>query len=171
MALATGLDALHGAGILHCDLKPSNIGFHDNSPKLLDFGVARLLLHADAHHGMADSIADTVGDWSRTALVGTPLYMSPERLNGRIPDVRSDLWSLAMSLLEAMIGAYPFRFTTVDQCVERLRQGTPHMSDRVSALPPDVLNWFATALHPDIDLRPQRAIGAVETLTALAARH
>jgi hypothetical protein len=76
-----------------------------------------------------------------------------------------------MSLLEAMIGAYPFRFTTVDQCVERLRQGTPHMSDRVSALPPDVLNWFSTALHPNVDLRPQRAIGAVETLTALAARY
>jgi hypothetical protein len=171
VALAAGLDALHGAGILHCDLKPSNIGFHDNSPKLLDFGVARLLLHADAHHGMADGSADIVGDWSWTALVGTPLYMSPERLNGRIPDVRSDLWSLAMSLLEAMIGAYPFRFTTVDQCVERLRQGTPHMSDRVSALPPDVLNWFSTALHPNVDLRPQRAIGAVETLTALAARY
>lgn len=92
----------HGAGVLHRDLKPDNIFLLAGAgngcfAKVLDFGVARL-------DGSPDS-----RDTRRGLVFGTPLYMSPEQMEGRDIDARSDLYSLALILFELLAGRPPFR--------------------------------------------------------------
>ena len=98
---ALGLDALHDAGIVHRDVKPSNffvLASRDDSlhVKLIDLGIAR----------GAGEAALTVEGWA----VGTPAYMSPEQARGE-HDVspRSDLFSLGVVLFELLAGRRPFR--------------------------------------------------------------
>ena len=101
--LAGALAALHAAGYLHGDVKPSNIGFTaDGSPKLLDFGLAR---------GPND--AGVAG--------GTLRYMSPEVLDGRPSDEADDVWSLCVVLYEMVSGKHPFAGGGVDDVVDRIR--------------------------------------------------
>ena len=89
-ALAEALAALHAAGSLHGDVKPSNIGFtSDGSPKLLDFGLSR-------------EMDDT------TLAGGTLHYSSPEVLSGRPADEADDVWSLCVVLYEMVTGRRPF---------------------------------------------------------------
>lgn len=91
--VARALEAAHGHGVVHCDLKPENIVVdRDGSPKVLDFGIARLI-----EGGLAPG-----------ALVGTPPYMSPEQLRGEPLDHRTDLWSAGVILFEMRTGTLPF---------------------------------------------------------------
>jgi serine/threonine protein kinase/tetratricopeptide (TPR) repeat protein len=92
--IANGLAKAHEYGVIHRDVKPSNIMLlADGTVKILDFGVARL---ADA---------DVMSE-ERTA-VGTAAYMSPEQARGDSVDFRSDIWSLAVVLYEMIAGARP----------------------------------------------------------------
>lgn len=92
------LAATHGVGVLHRDVKPSNVmivrGVQGELSKLLDFGVAALPKGA-ADPAMADM------------LVGTPEYMSPEQVRGDAMDARSDLYSLGIALFECLHGEVP----------------------------------------------------------------
>ena len=88
--LSDALAALHAAGYLHGDVKPSNVGFTSGgSPKLLDFGLAR-----------AANDTATIG--------GTLAYQSPEALSGRAADEADDVWSLCVVLHETASGEHPF---------------------------------------------------------------
>ncbi len=103
-ALADALAALHETGYLHGDVKPSNIGFTAaGSPKLLDFGLARL----------SDDAAPLAG--------GTVSYLSPEVLSGRPADEGNDLWSLCVVLYEMVSGRHPFAGVGVDEVIDRIR--------------------------------------------------
>jgi serine/threonine protein kinase len=104
---ASALERLHELGIIHRDIKPGNIYFaHEGdaaSIKLLDFGVAKLI------QGPEDSArAKAISELP----MGTPLYMSPERIRGEVGDHRSDLWSLSIVLFEACTGRTPFGDTS-----------------------------------------------------------
>jgi eukaryotic-like serine/threonine-protein kinase len=96
-----GLGAAHNKGIVHRDVKPSNIFLaHDESgnlqPKLLDFGIAR---------GLADKQRITVAG----LVCGTPDYMSPEQARGSNDvDLRSDIWSMCATLYELVTDRVPF---------------------------------------------------------------
>ena len=102
--LGDALGALHRAGYLHGDVKPSNIGFtSDGSPKLLDFGMAR-----------ETNDAATFG--------GTLRYMSPEVLAGRPAEESDDVWSLCVVLHEAVSGQHPFTGGAADDVRDRIRR-------------------------------------------------
>ena len=103
-SLADALAALHAAGYVHGDVKPSNIGFTAaGSPKLLDFGLAR-----EARDG---------------AIVGGTLrYASPEVVAGRPAEEGDDIWSLCVVLSEMATGEHPFAGSGVGEVTRRIRR-------------------------------------------------
>ncbi len=102
-AVSLALDYAHQKGMIHRDIKPANIlldktatmGKATGEPILTDFGIARL-------QGASTSTVTR-------ALIGTPLYMSPEQAGSRVVDERSDLYSLGIILYEMVTGVTPFR--------------------------------------------------------------
>ncbi|MEL7059086.1 MAG: serine/threonine-protein kinase [Acidobacteriota bacterium] len=94
--LAGALEVAHGAGIVHRDVKPSNVLLLDEGgTKLIDFGVARL----------RDETALTQSDIT----LGTPSYMAPEQILGRDIDARTDVWALGAVVFEMLTGAQAFQ--------------------------------------------------------------
>ncbi len=96
------LSAAHSAGIIHRDVKPSNILIReDGTVKLADFGIAKLLERTGSGlpgHGVTTAVG---------AVIGTPAYMSPEQSSGQLVDGRTDIWSLAAVLHEMIVGRAP----------------------------------------------------------------
>ncbi|MFO0551245.1 MAG: serine/threonine-protein kinase [Polyangiaceae bacterium] len=104
--IARGLSHAHSRGIVHRDLKPDNVIVVDEDderdiPKILDFGVARIV----------DAQRLTVGG----AAVGTPLYMAPEQLAGADVDARTDLYALGCVLFEMLTGKPPFDAPSLEE--------------------------------------------------------
>ena len=97
MQIATALDAVHSAGIVHRDMKPQNIMFREgNRLALVDFGLAKDL--------------ESSTTLTRTGMVlATPHYMSPEQCTGKPQDRRGDLYSVGVILYEMLTGALPFQ--------------------------------------------------------------
>ncbi|HEY8086651.1 MAG TPA: serine/threonine-protein kinase, partial [Polyangiaceae bacterium] len=107
--LCRALARAHEVGVVHRDIKPSNVflcqvGGGELFVKLLDFGVAKL----------KDSTASSGAETQSGALLGSPVYMSPEQLMGdKRVDYRSDLWSVGVLTFEALTGVRPFGGETV----------------------------------------------------------
>jgi len=94
-----GLAEAHRLGVVHRDLKPSNIIIdRKGNPRILDFGIARSL--------------STKGLTGPGKIIGTPEYMSPEQVEGKEVDQRSDIYSLGVILFEMMTGRLPFKGDT-----------------------------------------------------------
>jgi serine/threonine-protein kinase len=101
--VAEGLVAAHAAGVVHRDIKPGNILVDrvTGRAKVMDFGLARRLV---------DGSASPTGLTHEGVLAGTPAYMSPEQVRGsEAIDPRTDVYSLGVSLYEALTGEVPFR--------------------------------------------------------------
>ncbi len=93
--ICRGLQAAHEQGIIHRDIKPQNVLIdHKGEVKLLDFGIARMA----AKEGMTQA----------GLIVGTPHYMSPEQVQGKQLDPRSDVYSMGILMYEMLVGQKPF---------------------------------------------------------------
>jgi tRNA A-37 threonylcarbamoyl transferase component Bud32/ActR/RegA family two-component response regulator len=107
------LIAIHAAGIVHRDLKPSNIMLRaDDSVALIDFGLARPAL-------ASSSVT------APNVRVGSPLYMSPEQVDGLPPDARCDLYALGVVLHELLTGRVPYAGDSVAMVLEQQRNAAP----------------------------------------------
>jgi len=143
--LSRALDRAHEKGIIHRDIKPANIFLMDvggGEPfvKLLDFGIAK------ATHAMT---VTTTGD-----VVGTPMYMSPEQLQGHDAGPPSDLWSLGVCAYRSMTGVHLFGADSVGAVALKVLQAPMPAPTSVHAdLPMAVDSWFEKACSRDIGQR------------------
>lgn len=149
--IARALDAAHKAGIAHRDLKPDNVFlvFDEDGtfPKLLDFGVAKLL---------DDSV--TLHKTGTGTPMGTPLYMSPEQWRGKNVDHRSDIFSLGVIAFELLAGERPYQGETpMDLMVKVATEEPPLLSSVIEDVPPGVDEAITKMLASEPDNRPQQA--------------
>ncbi|MEU6135971.1 serine/threonine-protein kinase [Nocardioides sp. NPDC047086] len=134
--LAGGVAACHDAGVLHRDVKPSNVVMEGRTPVLIDFGLARV----------ADDPKITLTGW----LVGTPGYLAPEILEGTPASPASDVHSWAATTAYALLGRPPFGTGPSMAVLDRVRRGQ-HDLDGIDGSMRDVL---AAALATDPADRP-----------------
>ena len=170
IVLSGVLDQLHESGILHRDVKPSNIGVAgDSRPKLMDFGLALLHRIGDFGHS-AGSPSDRASEapylsadpavtvTGAEGLAGTPLYLAPEALAGCAPRPSFDLWALALVLYETVAGRHPFAGgdrRAVFAAVERA--DVPDVREYRPTCPAGLAALVRDALSRDITRRPASA--------------
>ncbi|HTX32985.1 MAG TPA: serine/threonine-protein kinase [Solirubrobacteraceae bacterium] len=139
IALCDALDHAHAHGVVHRDVKPSNVLIPERpSPgavaKLTDFGVARVI--------GADTLTRT-GD-----VIGTAAYMAPEQADGREAGAAADLFSLALVLYEAFTGVNPIALGTAAQRARRLGAHLPPLRRQRRDLPGELGGALDLALRP-----------------------
>jgi uncharacterized RDD family membrane protein YckC len=125
-AVASALAAGHQAGLIHRDVKPSNILLERSGRALLaDFGLAKDIAAADLSPGEPDpqpvSLRNNAGLTRAGSIVGTPAYLAPEQAAAGPVDHRADMYALGASLFEALTGAPPFDAPTPTGIVELQR--------------------------------------------------
>jgi non-specific serine/threonine protein kinase/serine/threonine-protein kinase len=164
-AVCEGVQHAHQRGIIHRDLKPSNVLVenHDSqSPKIIDFGIAKAL-----DEPLTDATLVT-GD----RLLGTPAYMSPERLVGKADiDTRTDVYSLGVMLYELLTGKLPFDWqgTNVVEDLQRAATSDPQTpSARVSTYDGEQLFGVAAARGAEPAELPRRLRGDLDWITLKA---
>lgn len=130
LEVARALAAAHEKGVIHRDLKPTNIFLHQAkgkvvTPKLLDFGVSKFL---EEDHNTALTMAGT--------LLGSPLYMSPEQARGELKiDGRTDVFSFGAILFEGLCGFRPYDAPSFNALLVAVATGQPK---NIDAFAPDL---------------------------------
>ncbi|MDT9591768.1 serine/threonine-protein kinase [Nocardioides zeae] len=137
--LCAALDAVHRVGVLHRDVKPSNVLMEGRNPVLIDFGLARV----------ADDPKLTHTGW----LLGTPGYLAPEILYGEDAAPAADVHALASTIAYAGLGRAPFGRGPAMAVMDRVRRGQHDLD----GLPDDVRAVVTRALEPDPRRRPTLA--------------
>jgi hypothetical protein len=135
-SLAQALQAVHQVGVLHRDVKPSNVLMEGRTPVLIDFGLARV----------ADDTRLTRTGW----LLGTPGYLAPEILYGHEPTAAADVHSWAATVGFAGLGHPPFGRGPSMAVMDRVRRGEHDLS----GLDNGVLALVEAALDPEPERRP-----------------
>ena len=161
---AEGLAAAHEAGIVHRDFKPSNVLIRaDGRVKVIDFGLS-LIDPSEAHDAHGDVRLTRTG-----ALLGTPAYMSPEQFRGEEVDARTDVFSFALVLYEALTRARPYAGDDVQTMAAALLDpaATPRRDKHV---PRRLWGPLAAALRTDVETRPRSLRPLIEGMTATPRR-
>lgn len=151
LQVAEALVEAHEHGVIHRDLKPGNVMITPKgNAKVLDFGLAKML--APQGSDAATTLADP------RAVLGTPLYMSPEQALGQSLDARTDLWSWGVLYYQCLTGRPPFQGTS---SIGVLHAITAEPLPPLRGIRPDVPELadhiVTRALEKDRDLRYQRA--------------
>jgi serine/threonine-protein kinase len=149
--IASALSETHAAGVIHRDLKPTNIMWRhdrngDDRITIVDFGIAV------CRPGNADASRLTTG-----GLIGTPHYMSPEQAQGEQVDPRADLYALGCLLFELLTGAPPFGGSGFEVLIAHLGHPVPRASDRNPIVPAAVDRLIACLMAKKPDDRPASA--------------
>lgn len=155
---AAALDRAAMRGIVHRDIKPENLMLASSGEvKIADFGLARISQGAE-------SKLTQVGQ-----TMGTPLYMSPEQIEGRPLDSRSDLYSLGVTAYHLLAGEAPFRGETpLAVAVQHLNSEPPSLDESRLDLPVELSQLVHALLAKDPKDRPGSPAEVLATLTALA---
>ena len=150
MDMAAGLAKAHRHGVIHRDIKPGNIIVTtDGVVKILDFGVAKLA-----------SMAST-----RAGMVGTVLYMSPEQLQGKSVDQRTDIWAWGIVLFEMLTGRASFRAGKRRALMRAVLSDQPELSAFLeSAMPSGLAQVLSKALQKEPARRYSRIEKALSEL-------
>ena len=152
--LADALDAAHGRGLVHRDVKPSNVLIDDpggrEHPYLADFGLTQ----SAAHRGPADG-----------GLMGTIDYVAPEQVRGEQVDGRADQYALACLIFECLTGTLPFQHKTdLETVFAHLEEPPPAASSHRSELPSGIDEVLARGMAKD----PSERFGSCSELVAAA---
>ncbi|MCK2218868.1 protein kinase [Actinomadura sp. ATCC 31491] len=135
VAVATGLDALHQAGVVHLALKPANVLLGAGGARVVDYGLA----------GAYGAAASATG-----AIAGTPAYMAPEQLAGQDCGAPADVFAWASVVGFAATGTPPFGDDSLPAVIERILRGEP----RLEGLPGGLREVVAACLAKDPAARP-----------------
>ena len=147
LELCRAVSAVHGAGLLHRDIKAHNVmRAEDGRIVLMDFGTGR-----------------EFDDDASSDLAGTPLYLAPEVLQGQRATVRSDLYSLGVLLYHLVSGSYPVQARTVREVRRAHERGE---RTAVQTARPDVPPKLARVIERAIDPRPERRYQDADALAA-----
>jgi serine/threonine-protein kinase len=150
-ALADALDHAHGRGVIHRDVKPDNVILcRDGRVMLMDFGTA----HVSGDPALAGS----------GAIVGTFPYVAPELLTGAVPDARSDLYALGITLHELCVGSPPFEGSPAEM-LQRVARETPPMLP--VTVPSPLAELIMAMLEKDPAARPADAAGVARALATM----
>ncbi len=141
--LVTGLGALHDAGHVHRDVKPSNVLVCDGRAVVLDFGLAM-------QHDR-DPLS-----WSEGEMVGTPAYMAPEQASGRAVGPAADFYAVGVILYEALTGKLPIEGHALEVMMEKQRSVPRAPSTFITDVPPDLDALACDLLQIDPTVRPPR---------------
>ncbi len=157
--IAEALAHAHGRGIVHRDVKPSNVLLAESGSidvRLLDFGLAQMA-EFDTLTGLGD-------------IPGTLAYISPERLHGETATAAADVWAVGVLLWEALAGEHPFWGGDLSETSRRIQDGAPALESFRPDLPRHVLDTVAGALVAGPQRRPSAGRLAHE-LRSLPKRH
>ncbi|HET9225054.1 MAG TPA: serine/threonine-protein kinase, partial [Thermoanaerobaculia bacterium] len=157
--LCAGLGAAHAQGVMHRDIKPENLILEPTgNAKLMDFGIARPIKRIEA------------GQTEAGFIVGTPLYLSPEQLEGKEVDARADIYSTGVVLYEIFTGELPFNApSAVEIMLKHLRDPPPSPRSHWPEIPPKLEVAILRCLEKDPEARYRTVEDLqrdLETLTA-----
>lgn len=140
---ARGLEAAHGAGVIHRDVKPSNLMLLPGGDvKVTDFGLAK-------------SLEGDVGASAGGSLLGTPTYMSPEQCRSRPVDARTDIYALGLTGWFLLAGRPPYAAESLGQMIhDQMNTPLPSIRALRPELPPEVETALARLCEKDPERRP-----------------